>query len=189
MGKECGLSMQVLFEAVRQVCAPGEWSRGVELSRGGAVVVEHARNDEIVLRISTRGGMTSPTVTLWPEDKDWSCDCPSQAEVCAHVAAAVIALHHAAQEEHGTVPLRTHAGHVRYCFTRANGGLTFERAVVQDGQVRLLEGTLTALAAEAPAGLVLVTTQADLAVELALGSRRRGWLPRQVIPKLLAALT
>jgi superfamily II DNA or RNA helicase len=60
--------------------------------------------------------------------------------------------------------------------------------VVQDGQVRLLAGTLSALAAEAPSDLVLVTTQADLAVELALGSRRRGWLPREVMPKLLAAL-
>ncbi len=180
--------MQVLFEAVRQACSPGEWSRGVELSRGGAVVVEHAHNDEIVLRISTRGGMTSPTVTLWPEDKDWSCDCSSQAEVCAHVAAAVIALHHAGEKGSGTASLRTVAGRIRYCFTRAKGGLSFERAVVQDGQVRLLEGTLSTLVAEAPSDLTLVTTQADLAVELALGSRRRGWLPREVMPKLLAAL-
>src|SRR5207248_4937944 len=129
------------------------WSRGVELSRGGAVVVEHAHNDEIMLRIATRGGMTSPTVTLWPEDKDWSCSCPSQAEVCAHVAAAVIALHHAPQAGQGTASLRTSAGRVgrvRYCFTRAKGGLNFERAVVQDGQVRILEGTLAALAAAAP---------------------------------------
>ena len=28
-----------------------------------------------------------------------------------------------------------------------------------------------------------------MAVELALGSRRRGWLPREVMPKLLAALS
>jgi superfamily II DNA or RNA helicase len=34
-----------------------------------------------------------------------------------------------------------------------------------------------------------VTTQADVAVELALGSRRRGWLPREVMPKLIAALS
>src|SRR5262249_19330248 len=181
--------MQDLFEAVRQACAPGDWSRGVELSRGGAVVVDHARNDEIVLRISTRGGMASPTVTLWPEDKDWSCDCPHQAEVCAHVAAAVIALHHAGQEGQGRPSLRTTAGRGRYCFTRTKGGLHFERAVVQDGrQVRLLAGSLSALVAEAQPDLALVTTQADLAVELALGSRRRGWLPREVMPKLLAAL-
>src|SRR5215468_7291919 len=149
--------MQALFEAVRQACTPGEWSRGVELSRGRAVVVEHAHDDEIVLRISRRGGMTSPTVTLWPEDKDWSCDCSSQAEVCAHVAAAVIALHHAGQEGQGTPSLRTTAARVRYCFTRTKGGLSFERAVVQDGrQIRLMEGTLSALAADAQSALALV---------------------------------
>src|SRR5215471_13109360 len=98
-------SMQALFEVVRQDCSPGEWSRGVELSRGGAVIVEHATRDEVMLRIATRSGMMSPTVTLWPEDKDWSCNCSSQAEVCAHVAAAVIALRHAPQagpDSHGS---------------------------------------------------------------------------------------
>ncbi len=180
--------MQALFEAVRQACSPGEWSRGVELSRGGGVVVEHATNDEVMLKISTRSGMISPTVTLWPEDKDWSCNCPSQAEVCAHVAAAVIALHHAPQAGQDRPSLNTTAGHLRYCFTRAKGGLVFERAVVQGGQVRILESSLSALAAGQGSGEVLLTTQADLAVELALGSRRRGWLPREVMPKLLVAL-
>jgi superfamily II DNA or RNA helicase len=180
--------MQALFEAVRQACSPGEWSRGVELSRGGGVVVEHATSDEVMLKISTRSGMISPTVTLWPEDKDWSCNCPSQAEVCAHVAAAVIALHHAPQAGQDRPSLNTTAGHLRYCFTRAKGGLVFERAVVQGGQVRILESSLSALAARQGSGEVLLTTQADLAVELALGSRRRGWLPREVMPKLLVAL-
>jgi superfamily II DNA or RNA helicase len=77
---------------------------------------------------------------------------------------------------------------LRYCFTRSQGGLTFERAVVQEGQARMFEGTLAALA-ERQSGEVFVTTQADVAVELALGSRRRGWLPREVMPKLLAALS
>ena len=181
--------MQALFEAVRQACSPGDWSRGVELSRGGAVVVEHATKDEVMLRISTRSGMISPTVTLWPEDKDWSCNCSSQAEVCAHVAAAVIALRHAPQAGPEAPSHRPAAARLRYCFTRSQGGLTFERAVVQDGQARIFEGTLSALAAGRQSGEVFVTTQADVAVELALGSRRRGWLPREVMPKLLAALS
>src|SRR5438874_5353776 len=134
-------SMQALFEAVRQACSPGEWSRGVELSRGGAVVVEHATNDEVMLKISTRSGMISPTVTLWPEDKDWSCNCPSQAEVCAHVAAAVIALHHAPQAGPEAPSHRPAAARLRYCFTRSPGGLAFERTVVQAGQARIFEGT------------------------------------------------
>src|SRR5215475_15338857 len=163
--------MQALFEAVRQACSPEDWSRGVELSRGGAVVVDHATSDEVMLKISTRSGMISPTVTLWPEDKDWSCDCPSQAEVCAHVAAAVIALRHALQTGQDRPSLRTAAGRLRYCFTRAKGGLVFERAVVQDGRVQILEGSLAALATRQGSGDVLLTTQADLAVELALGSR------------------
>ncbi len=180
--------MQALFEAVRQACSPGDWSRGVELSRGGAVVVDHATRDEVMLRISTRSGMLSPIVTLWPEDKDWSCNCSSQAEVCAHVAAAVIALHHAPKAGPEASSQRPATAQLRYCFTREKGGLAFERAVVQDGQVRILEGTLSALAAR-QSGEVLMTTQADVAVELALGSRRRGWLPREVMPKLLAALS
>lgn len=180
--------MQALFEAVRQACAPREWSRGVELSRGGAVIVEQARHDEVVLRISTRAGMTSPTVTLWPEDKDWSCDCAGQAEVCAHVAAAVIALHHAPSAGQTRPSPRSAVGRLRYCFTRTPGGLVFERAIVQEGRVRILEGTLPALAAAEQSGVVLVTTQADLAVELALGPRRRGRLPREVMPKLFVAL-
>jgi superfamily II DNA or RNA helicase len=77
---------------------------------------------------------------------------------------------------------------LRYCFTRSQGGLAFERAVVQDGQARIFEGTLSALVAR-QSREVLVTTQADVAVELALSLRRRGWLPREVMPKLLAALS
>src|SRR5919198_2695830 len=157
--------MQALFEAVRQACSPSDWSRGVELSRGGAVVVDHATRDEVMLRISTRSGMISPTVTLWPEDKDWSCTCSSQAEVCVHVAAAVIALRHAPQvgpDSHGSPSQRPAAARLRYCFTRSQGGLAFERAVVQDGQARIFEGTLSALAAGRQAGAVLVTTQADV---------------------------
>ena len=64
----------------------------------------------------------------------------------------------------------------------------FERAVVQQDRVRILEGTLSSLATRQEAGQVIVTTQADVAVELALGSRRRGRLPREVLPKLFAAL-
>jgi superfamily II DNA or RNA helicase len=59
---------------------------------------------------------------------------------------------------------------------------------VQQDQVRILEGTLAALAAGQKTGQVIVTTQADVAVELALGSRRRGRLLREVLPKLFTAL-
>ena len=142
-----------------------------------------------MLRISTRSGMISPTVTLWPEDKDWSCNCSSQVEVCAHVAAAVIALRHTSQAGPEAPSQRPAAARLRYCFTRSQGGLAFERAVVQEGSPASSRVPCQSLAAGPQSGEVLVTTQADVAVELALGSRRRGWLPREAMPKLLAALS
>src|SRR5262249_9555679 len=120
---------------------------------------------------------------------DWSCNCSSQAEVCAHVAAAVIALRHAPQAGPAAPSKRPAAARLRYCFTRAQGGLTFERAIVQDGKGHILEGPLSALGTGRQSGEIPVTTEADVAVELALGSRRRSWLPREVMPKLFAALS
>ena len=71
--------MQALFEEVRENCSSSIWSRGVELSRAGAVIPEDNHDDEIVLKVATRQGMAYATVTLWPEDADWGCDCNSRA--------------------------------------------------------------------------------------------------------------
>ena len=47
------------------------------MTRAGAVIGEQVRGDEMTLRISARGGMACPTVTLWPADADWACECNS----------------------------------------------------------------------------------------------------------------
>src|SRR5438128_11605703 len=118
-----------------------------------------------MLRISTRSGMISPTVTLWPEDKDWSCTCSSQAEVCAHVAAAVIALRHALQAGRETPPQRPAAARLRYCFTRSQGGLALARPAVRAAQSRSREGTLSAGAGRRAAqGTVTPTAAAGAAL-------------------------
>ena len=80
-----------LFDRVRSACFPATWSRGVELTRLDAVVGERADGDEIVFRVTTRGGMICPQVTLFSDDEDWDCECSSREDVCEHVAAAVIA--------------------------------------------------------------------------------------------------
>lgn len=180
--------MQALFDTVRNTCTPGDWSRGVELSRGGAAIVAHATQDEIVLRIATPSGMLSPTVTLWPKDQEWNCTCRSIAEACAHVAAAMIALHHASKTAPGQPPLRTEAASLRYGFSRSPHGLLLTRLVVHGAQIQPLEGTLAGRAGRQHAGPPLVTTQADMAVELALGPRPQGVVPRAVLPKLFTAL-
>src|SRR5688500_12374589 len=104
--------MQALFEAVREACSPTTWSRGAELSRAGAVLGEGADREEIVLRVATQAGMAYATVTLWPADEDWTCDCRSAEAACAHVAAAVIAWRRARQEGKEIPGPKTAPGHL-----------------------------------------------------------------------------
>jgi superfamily II DNA or RNA helicase len=81
-----------LLAAVRGACLPGLWSQGVKLAREGAVFREAARDDSTVVRVKTPGLAVAPTVTLYPKDGEWTCDCGGKLDPCAHVAAAVIAV-------------------------------------------------------------------------------------------------
>jgi superfamily II DNA or RNA helicase len=180
--------MQALFAAVREACSPRIWSRGVELSRAGAVIGEHADGEEIVLKVATQVGMAYATVTLWPEDEEWSCDCKSPEMACAHVAAAVIALRRAGQEGKAMPTPKTPPGRIGYRFRRSERSLVFERLVVRDGVARVLESSLAALAAGRAEGPAVVVAQVDLAVEQALGGRPHGWIPRELMPRLLKTL-
>lgn len=179
--------LESLFEAVREACDPATWSRGVELCRARAVVAESTDSEEAVFRVSTRGGMISPRVTLYPEDADWECRCPGQDDVCEHVAAAVIAWRRAGQEGR---ELRSpeQAGRVEYLFERQEGGLGLRREIVRPDGSHPLETTLTAIATGKVDGPRFVASQADLAAELALGTHRRGLLARPVVPRLFARL-
>src|SRR5688500_4616758 len=94
--------MQALFDAVREACSSRAWSGGAELSRAGAVIGERTEPDEIGLKVALQVGTAYATVTLWPADEHWSCDCRSSETACVHVPAAVIALRHARQTGSGT---------------------------------------------------------------------------------------
>jgi SNF2-related domain len=180
--------MQSLFEAIREACSPKTWSRGVELSRAGAVIGEDANAEEVVLQVAIQVGMAYATVTLWPKDEDWGCDCKSPEAACAHVAAAVIALRRTRQEGQALPAPKAAPGHMGYRFRRAERSLVLERLVVRGSASRVLEGPLAARATGRAAGPAVAITQADLAVEQVLGTRWRGWIPRETMPRLLAAL-
>ena len=187
--------MQALFDAVRQACSPHVWSRGVEFSRANAVLSERADDEEVVFKVMARDKAVQPTVTLWPDDEEWLCDCGHHEPVCAHVAAAVIAFRRAGQEGKPLPAAHQASGRLRYAFTRSQGALNFERYVVYDGREQLLESPLS-LSLTRPGGLrfqgrvsiSVGATPADLAVESSLGIHRRGRLPREVMAKLLKAL-
>ena len=187
--------MQALFDAVRQACSPHVWSRGVEYTRANAVLSERADGEEVVFKVVTQDKAVQPTVTLWPDDEDWLCDCGHHEAVCAHVAAAVIAFRRAAQEGKPLPAAQQVSGRLRYAFARSQDALSFERYVVYDGREQLLESPLS-VSLTRPGGLLfqgrvsiaVAATPADLAVESALGVHRRGRLPREAMRRLLAAL-
>jgi superfamily II DNA or RNA helicase len=180
--------VEALFAAVREAASSSTWSRGVELARAGAVVPQPAEADELAVRVATRGGLISPRVTLYPDDADWECECPSPDSVCEHTAAAVIALRRARTEGRELADADTAPGRIAYRLSREPGGLAIERRVVQDGQERPLETTLAAVALGRVDGPRFVASPEDLAVEQALGSQLRGIIARERMARILAAL-
>ena len=181
--------MQDLFEAIREECSTRIWSRGVELARAEAVVGQREGGDEVVLRVSTRGGMISPTVTLYLEDPDWECECSNSEPVCEHVAASVIALRQSRKQGAPLPRPRKTSGNIRYHLTRKNAGLSFHRCVVVDGEERPLRSTLDAIASGRIDGPRFAASSADVAVERALGSKRRGKLDRAAMRRLIEPLS
>lgn len=182
--------MDELFETVRGEAERGVWSRGVELARSAAVTRERHEGGELLLRVRPSSGVIHPTVLLYLEDAEWECDCPGREDPCEHVAAAVIALRRAARDGR-ELPLTGEgdgAGKVVYRLTRTGDGLAFERFIVQGENETRLETTLTSLATGRASGPEVSPTQADLAVERALGTRHSGPMPRGVMRSLLRAL-
>jgi superfamily II DNA or RNA helicase len=180
--------IQALFEAIRRECSTAGWSRGVELVRADAVSGDSDDGDEIVIRVSERGGLICPTVTLYPGDRDWECDCGSPQAGCAHAAAAVIALRQARKEGAALPGSEKTGGRIGYRFRRCSGGLELDRVVISGGENENLKTTLAAIASGRVDGPRFLATQTDLAVERILGSRLHGALPRGIVPRLLATL-
>ena len=82
--------MAELLEIVQKACLPAIWSQGVKLVRESAVLVEAGAATEEHYRVRAAGFAVPVSVTLYPQDGEWSCDCGGRADPCAHVAAAAI---------------------------------------------------------------------------------------------------
>src|SRR5262249_18169424 len=137
--------LDALFAAIRSACTSSAWSQGVELARAGAVRGERERQDEVVLRVATRGGLVSPAVHLELDPPDWNCDWGSRDDACEHAAAAVIALRQARRSGERLPGADRPAGRIGVRLARRGGALHFERAIVIGDREELLESTLAAL--------------------------------------------
>jgi hypothetical protein len=79
-------------------------------------------------------------------------------------------------------------GAVVYRFHRAPGGLELTRGIQAGETFQRFEATLAALSSGRVPGPPFTARQEDLAAELALGTHRRGPIPRASVSKLLRAL-
>ncbi len=180
--------MERLFRAVREACPAGTWSRGVELARREAVRGEKAGGDEIVLRVSQPGSVVAPTVSLFPGETAWECDCDSPQDPCVHVAAAVIACKRA-QEAGAAMPRPASSlGRLGYRFSRRGGELLLERVIVRSGSELPLRSSLAALASGRAEGPEVQADERDLRVDELLDGRVSGALHAELLERLLGAL-
>jgi len=179
--------MQDLLEAIRKKSLPGIWSMGVKLAREGAV--QRTPSTDPVYRVRVVGHAVPPTVMLYPEDEEWSCDCESKTDPCSHTVAAIIAatkVDSGAEEGAAKPP----PAHLAYRLARKGRLMTMERVVVYEGgREEKLTATLTSLVARGTVPPGLSPTHEDLAIERGLGIPAREVIPVGGIAMILEALS
>ncbi len=179
--------MQALLETIRRECRPGLWSQGVELVRVSAVSVETRSNDEVVTRVRMPGRAVAPTAILYPVDGEWTCDCGSSVDPCAHVAAAVIAISRADQTGVSLASSHEREGHIAYELRAERGYLALTRLLVApDGTRSPLGESLASPAGRARLGIE--PSHDDLHIDRLLLADRSPLFAGSRLASLLGAL-
>ncbi|MBK8216153.1 MAG: DEAD/DEAH box helicase [Myxococcales bacterium] len=186
--------MAGFLAAVRAASLPGTWSTGVRLVREGAVTFGARSPTEATARVRAKERPVAPTVTLYLEENEWSCDCDAKVDPCAHVAAAAIALEQGGAveavaqvpEDVAAAPPKASTTHVGYRFARRDATLLFGRVLVgSGGGESRLEGTL---ASRVLTDRSLLATHDDMAIDRMAQGFPRGIVPLAKLDKLLELL-
>ena len=204
--------MQRMLEAVRKATLPGVWSQGVKLVRENSVTRASASASEIVLRVRAPGHVIAPTVTLYVDDGEWSCDCGGRIDPCPHVAAAAIFAAQAPANEAASPTLELpdaarprdssddglasgaqgaasrRSARLVYRLGREATLLTLARVIVRDDG---REETVTSLASELARGRAseLSATHDDLQIDRILGPTPRRFAPLARLSDLFEAMS
>ncbi len=179
-------NFDALFTALKREALPAVWSQGVKLSREGTLLLESQSEDRIVVRVSPPGRSAYSTAVVYPEDAEWTCDCPGPADPCQHVVAAGIQLRHAPDGAASLPGAAAAPARLRYELRRLpHGGMTVDRYVRQgDGDTRI-DGTLTAAQSKFP----IHPGPGDLAADRIINAAHRGLVRAEMWQPLLEALS
>ena len=179
-----------LLQSVKDDCPKGLWAQGVKLARTDSVAGESSSEEEIVLRVKAPGLPVAPTVVLYPTDEEWDCDCPSQIETCAHVAAAIIALSKA-REIGDDLPVSSHMGGlIHYRFKIEARGISLARVIVDGKKEAAIENTtLYSMVTSHGVGPAINANNTDLEVDSILGVHPPKLLLIETLSDLFEALS
>lgn len=175
------------MDVIREECSPQVWSRGVQLARKGKLAGKQNREGEYEVRLSTGGGLVSPTVTLIPDEEDWSCECPSTEPVCIHVAGAAIALAQALKDGQDLSGVKGPGAGLRYQLSSDDGRLSLKRFIRLPDEVKPLPMRLAADKRPADQREVAASRN-DVEIDLLLGAQLEGVIAPRILPKLLERL-
>jgi superfamily II DNA or RNA helicase len=182
-----------MLDFVRKACLPAIWSQGVKLARDGAVARMGEGRGEMTFRVRAATHPVAPTVTLYLDDEEWSCDCGGKVDPCPHVAAAAIALSQAAE---GGAPIATSApapsAHVGYRLGVRDGRLALQRVIVRgEGPEKKEEAFKGSLASDAVRVKIpeLAPTHEDIRIDRVVASTSRDVIPLERMADVLDALS
>ncbi len=184
------MSFDEYFATVRKACLPAVWSDGVTVARGGAVLREKVKPDELTYRVRASGHAVDLTVTLYVLDGEWSCNCGGHADPCAHVAAATIATKQAELlGEAGAAAPAPELARLVYAFTMRDERLFLKRSIRQPGGAETaLVGLLSSAMAQKKLPANLAPTQADLKVDRITEGRAELRVPLHELAGMFDAL-
>jgi superfamily II DNA or RNA helicase len=184
--------MSSMLDVVRKACLPAIWSQGAKLARESAVQATPTANE---YRVRAPGLAVAPTVTLYSDDEEWSCDCGSKVDPCAHVAAAAIA---AAQGSvasgapsggESASPSTGAGARVGYRLAVRDRRLALTRSLVHaDGKEERLVGSLATLVARAKLPPGLAPTHDDMRLDRIFGDTTKDAVPLARMSDVLEAL-
>ena len=208
--------MKAIFDVIRKKCPAGLWSLGVKLAREGSVVFDARSEAQIDARVRVPLKPVPPSVTLYPPDREWTCDCGGRSDPCEHVAAVVIAAQQAADEPQASVetsaststststdsgpstspspirsastPAKATRSHVGYRLIRKEQSLYLHRSIVDDvgGETPLAVGLASAIARGVAA--TLLAEHDDLLLDRLLQGNPRAFLPVARLPEVFGLL-
>ncbi|HEY6728417.1 MAG TPA: DEAD/DEAH box helicase [Polyangiaceae bacterium] len=172
-----------LFQAIKADALPGIWSQGVKLARTGTVELAPRQASEIVFRVPTPGRAVAPTVVLYADELEWTCDCGGRNDPCEHAIAAAIAWQQGGLKEPSTGEA---APKLLYRLSVERGQLRVRRFLQNGGEQRELAEALSSLVAQGRCPFT--PTQDDIQIDRLLAAVPRGDFNLGQVQRLLAAL-